>query len=96
MDSLSWSFDPTELVGFDLTSAVYPSGNFSANGASSPSSEAECWWRTIYRGFVLGRRARDRAEARTINGDGWTLALNPGWLLAPDPVRKGSFVAVRR
>ena len=30
MDSLSWSFDPTELVGFDLTSAVYPSGNFSA------------------------------------------------------------------
>src|SRR4029078_2857829 len=29
-DSLSWSFDPTELVGFDLSSAVYPTGNFSA------------------------------------------------------------------
>jgi len=27
-DSLSWSYDPTELSAFDLHSTVYPSGNF--------------------------------------------------------------------
>jgi len=97
MDSLSWSFDPTELVGFDLTSAVYPSGNFSAP-----------WGKlTIERGGVLVANDFSRirvgaprtpfgAEARTINGDGWTLALNPGWSLEADASRPGSFNAVRR
>jgi hypothetical protein len=97
MDSLSWSFDPTELVGFDLTSAVYPSGNFSAP-----------WGKlTIERGGVLVANDFSRirvgaprtpfgAEARTINGDGWMLALNPGWSLESDAARPGSFIAVRR
>ena len=97
MDSLSWSFDPTELVGFDLTSAVYPSGNFSAP-----------WGKlTIERGGVLvandfsrirvgAPRAPIAADARTINGDGWTLALNPGWSLEADASRPGSYIAVRR
>ena len=96
-DSLSWSFDPTELVGFDLTSAVYPSGNFSAP-----------WGKlTIERGGVLVANDFSRirvgaprtplaAGARTINGDGWTLALNPGWSLEADASRPGSFLAVRR
>jgi hypothetical protein len=97
IDSLSWSFDPTELVGFDLTSAVYPSGNFSAE-----------WGKlTVERGGVLVANDFSRirigapstatgAAARTITGDGWTLVLNPGWSLEPDPARPGSFVAVRR
>jgi hypothetical protein len=96
IDSLSWSFDPTELVGFDLTSAVYPSGNFSAQ-----------WGKlTVERGGVLVANDFSRirigapssaigAGARTIDGDGWTLALNPGWSLEPDPARGGSFVVVR-
>ncbi|HEY1952458.1 MAG TPA: hypothetical protein VGG76_06600 [Gemmatimonadaceae bacterium] len=29
-DSLAWSFDPTELIAFDLYSTIYPSGSFSA------------------------------------------------------------------
>ena len=97
MDSLSWSFDPTELVGFDLTSAVYPSGSFSAP-----------WGKlTIERGGVLvandfsririgAPRTPIAADARTINGDGWTLALNPGWSLEAVASRPGSFIAVRR
>ena len=96
-DSLSWSFDPTELVGFDLTSAVYPSGNFSAG-----------WGKlTVERGGVLVANDFSRisvgapgapitAGTRTINGDGWTLALNPGWSLEPDSTRPGSFVSVRK
>jgi hypothetical protein len=97
IDSLSWSFDPTELVGFDLASAVYPSGNFSAE-----------WGKlTVERGGVLVANDFSRIRvgapsaaivpgARTINGDGWTLALNPGWSLEPEPARAGSFVALRR
>lgn len=96
-DSLSWSFDPTEIVGFDLTSAVYPSGNFSAG-----------WGKlTVERGGVLVANDFSRirvgapsgpiaAGTRTINGDGWALALNPGWSLQPDSSRQGSFVAERK
>jgi hypothetical protein len=95
-DSLSWSFDPTELVGFDLTSAVYPSGSFSAG-----------WGKlTVERGGVLVANDFSRirvgappepiaADAKTINGDGWTLALNPGWSIQPDPSRARSFHVVK-
>lgn len=91
-DSLSWSFDPTELVGFDLSSAVYPSGNFSAP-----------WGKlTVERGGVLVANDFSRirigapatpiaAGAATLNGEGWTLVLNPGWSLQPDASRPGSF-----
>jgi hypothetical protein len=95
-DSLSWSFDPTELVGFDLTSAVYPSGSFSAG-----------WGKlTVERGGVLVANDFSRirvaappepivAGVKTINGDGWRLALNPGWSIQPDPSRPRSFVVVK-
>ena len=95
-DSLSWSFDPTELVGFDLASAVYPSGSFSAG-----------WGKlTVERGGVLVANdfssirvgappAQIVAGAKTINGDGWTLALNPGWSIQPDPSRPRSFLVVK-
>jgi len=95
-DSLSWSFDPTELIGFDLSSAVYPSGNFSAS-----------WGKlTVERGGVLVANDLSRIRIgvpaasiapsdRTISGDGWTLALNPGWSLRPEASRPGSLVAVR-
>ncbi|HEV7837007.1 MAG TPA: hypothetical protein VGO75_02990, partial [Gemmatimonadaceae bacterium] len=83
-DSLSWSFDPTELIGFDLSSAIYPSGTFSAG-----------WGKlTVERGGVLvandlsrlrvGAPSTQPAPAATsISGDGWTLVLNPGWALVP-------------
>lgn len=96
-DSLSWSFDPTELIGFDLSSAIYPSGTFSAG-----------WGKlTVERGGVLVAndlsRIRIGAPANgtgtagtTITGDGWTLALNPGWTPASDPSRAGSFIVVEK
>jgi hypothetical protein len=95
-DSLSWSFDPTELIGFDLSSAVYPSGNFSAN-----------WGKlTVERGGVLVANDLSRIRIgvpaapiapndRTISGDGWKLELNPGWSLRSDASRPGSLIAVR-
>jgi hypothetical protein len=96
-DSLSWSFDPTELIGLDLSSAIYPSGIFSAG-----------WGKlTVERGGVLVSNDLSRirvgvpatpiaAGDRTIAGDGWTLALNPGWLVANDPKRAGSFIVAEK
>jgi hypothetical protein len=95
-DSLSWSYDPTELIGFDLQSTVYPSGNFSAP-----------WGKlTIDHGGVLVQNDFSRIRisaptasilggAREVKGDGWTLVLNPGWSLRPDVSRSGSFVVIR-
>jgi hypothetical protein len=94
MDSLSWSYDPTELIAFDLYSTVYPSGNFSAP-----------WGKlTVDRGGVLVQNDFSRirigapgasiaAGSKEIKGDGWALALSPGWSLRPDTSRAGSFVA---
>ncbi|HEV2016717.1 MAG TPA: hypothetical protein VGQ98_00285 [Gemmatimonadaceae bacterium] len=93
-DSLAWSYDPTELIGFDLYSTVYPSGNFSAP-----------WGKlTVERGGVLVQNDFSRirigapapplpGEAKEIKGDGWTLLLNPGWSLRADPSRPGSLIA---
>jgi hypothetical protein len=95
-DSLSWSYDPTELVGFDLSSAVYPSGNFSA-----------AWGKlTVDHGGVLVQNEFSRIrvgaphlpiapDAREIKGDGWTLALNPGWTVRPYPPRAGSYIVIK-
>ena len=93
-ESLAWSYDPTELIGFDLSSTIYPSGNFSAP-----------WGKlTVERGGVLVQNDFSRirigapaapvtAEVREIKGDGWTLVLNPGWSLRADLSRQGSFIA---
>jgi hypothetical protein len=93
-DSLAWSYDPTELIGFDLNSTIYPSGNFSA-----------AWGKlTVERGGVLVQNDFSRirigapaaavpAGSKEIKGDGWTLVLNPGWSLRPDPSRPGSLIA---
>ena len=95
-DSLSWSYDPTELIAFDLYSTIYPSGNFSAP-----------WGKlTVERGGVLVQNDFSRirigtpavpvaAGAKEILGDGWTLVLNPRWSLRADSSRPGGFVVTQ-
>ena len=95
-DSLAWSYDPTELIGFDLYSTIYPSGNFTAP-----------WGKlTVEHGGVLVQNDFSRirigapgtaptAGAREIRGDGWTLVLNPEWSLRADSSRPGSFLAAK-
>jgi len=95
-DSLSWSFDPTELVGFDLSSAVYPTGNFSAGwGKLTVESGGVLVANDLSRIRIAIPAAPIAPTDRTIKGDGWTLALNPGWSLRPDASRPGSLVAIR-
>jgi hypothetical protein len=95
-DSLAWSYDPTELVGFDLHSTVYPSGNFSAPWGKLTVNSGGVLVQNDFTWVRIGLpSAPIAAGAREIKGDGWTLVLNPGWSLRPDPSRPGNFVAKR-
>ena len=94
-DSLSWSYDPTELVGFDLSSAVYPSGNFSAGWGKLTVEHGGVLVQNDFSRIRVGAPSAIAPDTRTIKGDGWTLTLNQDWLLRPDPSRVGSYMAVR-
>jgi hypothetical protein len=93
-DSLAWSYDPTELVGFDLQSTVYPSGNFSAPWGKLTVDHGGVLVQNDFSWIRVGLPSGPiAADAREIKGDGWTLALNPGWSLRADPSRSRSYVA---
>jgi len=95
-DSLAWSYDPTELIGFDLQSTVYPSGNFSAPWGKLTVEHGGVLVQNDFSRIRIGApTAPATAGASEIKGDGWTLVLNPGWSLRPDSLRRGSFVAAR-
>jgi hypothetical protein len=95
-DSLSWSYDPTEIVGFDLSSAVYPSGNFSAAWGKLAVEHGGVLVQNDFSRIRVGApQTRMRLDAREIEGDGWTLTLNPGWVLRPDPSQVGCYIAVK-
>jgi hypothetical protein len=95
-DSLSWSFDPTELIGFDLYSTVYPSGDFSAPWGKLTVEKGGVLVRNDFSSITVEARPTPVAtESRELKGDGWALTLNPGWELSPDPQKVGSFVVAR-
>jgi len=95
-DSLAWSYDPTELIGFDLQSTVYPSGNFSAPWGKLTVDHGGVLVQNDFSRIRIGASpSPTAAEAREINGDGWTLLLNPGWALRADSSRAGSLVAAK-
>ena len=95
-DSLAWSYDPTELIGFDLYSTIYPSGNFSAPWGKLTVEHGGVLVQNDFSRIRIGAPAAPvETEAREIKGEGWTLMLNTGWSLRPDSSRPGSFVATR-
>ena len=95
-DSLAWSYDPTELIGFDLQSTVYPSGNFSAPWGKLTVDHGGVLVQNDFSQIRIAAPAAPAAgNANEINGDGWTLVLNPGWSLRADSSRPGSLVATQ-
>jgi hypothetical protein len=95
-DSLAWSYDPTELIGFDLQSTVYPSGNFSAPWGKLTVDHGGVLVQNDFSRIRIGAPVSPTAaEAGEISGDGWTLVLNPGWSLRADSSRAGSLVAAK-
>jgi hypothetical protein len=92
-DSLSWSFDPNELIGFDLRTTIYPSGSFSGPwGKLTVDSGGVLVANDLSSIRVGASRAANLANASEIKGDTWTLLLNPAWLLRADPARAGSYM----
>jgi len=95
-DSVAWSYDPTELIGFDLQSTVYPAGNFSAPWGKLTVDHGGVLVQNDFSRIRVGAPPAPVAgNASEIKGDGWTLMLDPGWSLRADPSRPGSFVAVK-
>jgi hypothetical protein len=95
-DSLAWSYDPTELIGFDLQSTVYPSGSFSAPWGKLTVDHGGVLVQNDFSRIRIGAPAAPAPTgASEIKGDGWILVLNPGWSLRPDSLRQRSFVTQR-
>jgi hypothetical protein len=80
-DSLSWSYDPTELIGFDLNSTIYPSGNFSAPWGKLSVEHGGVLVRNDFSTITVSAPVAPLTASREIKGDGWSLELNPGWSL---------------
>ncbi|MFL5611789.1 MAG: hypothetical protein ACJ78G_13890 [Gemmatimonadaceae bacterium] len=92
-DSLAWSFDPTELVGFDLKSTVYPSGNFSAPWGKLTVERGGVLVQNDFSTITVGAPASSiPPDATQVSGDGWALTLNAGWAIRPAPSRAGSWI----
>jgi len=97
LDSLSWGFDPTALIAFDLTSVIYPSGSFSAPWGSLNVEKNGVWVKNDFSLIRVGIGTTPPGfDSREVSGDGWTLKLNPGWALSPRAAKPGSFDVVRR
>jgi hypothetical protein len=95
-DSLAWSYDPTELIAFDLYSTVYPSGNFSAPWGKLTVERGGVLVQNDFSQIKIGAPLTPIApEAREIKGDTWTLSLNPGWSLRPDSAQQKNLVVQR-
>jgi hypothetical protein len=95
-DSLSWGYDPTALIAFDLASVIYPSGSFTAPWGSLNVESNGVLVRNDFSTIRVGwSGAPPDAGVRRWSGHGWTLTLNAGWGFAPDPAKPGSVVVVR-
>jgi len=95
-DSLAWSYNPTEVVAYDLYSTIYPSGNFSASWGKLTVERGGVLVRNDFSWIRVGAPANPLSpDSREVKGDGWILSLNPGWSLRADPSKRGSFIAVR-
>jgi hypothetical protein len=93
-DSLAWSYDPTELIAFDLYSTVYPFGNFSAPWGKLAVERGGVLVRNDFTQIKVGLPTTPvTVDAKEMKGDGWTLVLNRGWSLQADPTHPGSFTA---
>jgi hypothetical protein len=95
-DSIAWSYDPTELIAFDLQSTVYPAGSFSAPWGKLTVDHGGVLVQNDFSRIRIGAPGSPVAgNASEIKGDGWTLVLNPGWSLRADSSRLGSLVAAQ-
>jgi hypothetical protein len=94
-DSMAYGFNPNNLVGYDLNHTVYPTGSFAATWGSLAIDSCGALVRNDMQVIRVEASPGPTPNGRKIAGRGWTLNLNAGWIVAPDPARTGSYV-VRR
>jgi hypothetical protein len=93
-DSLAWGFDPNSLIGYDLNHTIYPSGSFNAPWGSLSADSGGVLVKNDMTVLVVEAPRGALPASRHVTGRGWTLDLNIGWRLAPDPGRRGSYIVV--
>lgn len=93
-DSLAWGFDPNSLIGYDLSHTIYPTGSFNAPWGSLSVDSGGVLVRNDMTVLTVEAPAGALPPGRHVTGRGWTLDLNTGWKLAPDPARRGSYIVV--
>jgi hypothetical protein len=93
-DSLAWGFDPNSLIGYDLSHTIYPSGSFNAPWGSLSADSGGVLVENDMAVLVVEAPTGALPAGRHVTGRGWTLDLNIGWRLAPDPGRRGSYIVV--
>jgi hypothetical protein len=94
--SLSRNFDPTALIGFDVSSTVYPTGSFSAEWGTLEVKEGGALLSNDFGRLQLRAPTMPPApENRVVVGPGWTLTLAPGWRLVGVKAPVGSYVVAK-
>ncbi|HWC74107.1 MAG TPA: hypothetical protein VG454_09225 [Gemmatimonadales bacterium] len=93
-DSLSWGYDPTTMIAFDLRTTIYPWGTFSAPWGKLEVEKNGVLVANDFSTIRVGLREPPDKTDR-ITGDGWTLTLSPGWTVRPDSAKPGSFVVTK-
>lgn len=93
-DSLAWGFDPNSLIGYDLSHTIYPSGSFRGPWGSLSADSGGVLVRNDMAVLIVEAPTGELPTGRHVTGRGWTLDLNSGWRLAPDPDRRGSYIVV--
>jgi hypothetical protein len=89
---ISRMFDPTSMVGFDMTNTLYPTGTFGSEWGSVEVTSGGALIANDYtRVRVSAPPSAPTIADRTVRGNGWVLTLNPGWAVYPDPSRSGSY-----
>ena len=90
--SMRMSFDPGNLVPLEGLGTVYPNIRVVDVWGVLNVSRGGALMNQTYSAIVVSA-PRD-ASGRPVRGDGWTLELNDGWVLAPG-AREGDFVLKR-
>jgi len=93
-NGFNYSFDPTNQVPLEGVGTVYPHLRVSAAWGILEAKHGALM--LMNKGMMTGVRLPAPADpaARPLEGDGWTLTLNPGWSVVPGK-RKGDFDLVR-
>jgi hypothetical protein len=88
--NVQWGFDPNNVAALDENSTVYPTLHLQDEWGTLEVSKGALLVRENGRLARAQVQAPKDAAAHPVAGDGWTLDLKPGWVLAPGP-RAGDF-----